>query len=91
MRKKQIDRQKIFPKTSQNFGEIYMRGDIYSRQKCPICFGRLVHDEKRDGCFCVEHPQIGATQFLSGLRKYLKISKIIQQRTNFCRGYGTNS
>jgi integrase len=56
-----------------------MKGDIYSRQKCPVCGGRLVHDEKRNGCFCLMHPRCGATrffvqnyfeayQFLSGLR-----------------------
>ncbi len=41
-----------------------MKGDIYSRQKCPICGGRLIHNEKRNGCFCLDHPECGATRFI---------------------------
>jgi len=38
-----------------------MIGDIYTRQKCFLCDGRLVHDPKRAGCYCLEHPQVCAT------------------------------
>jgi integrase len=33
-----------------------MRGRIYSDQKCPICGGRLIHDDRRRGLFCEKHP-----------------------------------
>jgi integrase len=38
-----------------------MRGNIYSRQKCFICGRNLTHDERRQGCFCKEHPEVSAT------------------------------
>lgn len=38
-----------------------MTGDIYSRQKCPVCGSRLVHDPKRGGLFCADHPDQRAT------------------------------
>ena len=38
-----------------------MRGNIFSRQKYFVCGGRLVHDERRGGCFCEDHPQVAAT------------------------------
>jgi hypothetical protein len=41
-----------------------MKGSIITRQKCFICNGQLVHDEKRHGCFCKEHPNVSATQFV---------------------------
>ncbi|MFK4765153.1 tyrosine-type recombinase/integrase [Desulfobaculum sp. SPO524] len=34
-----------------------MTGEIYSREKCPLCGGRLVHDPRRNGLFCQEHPK----------------------------------
>lgn len=43
---------------------VCMLGQIISRQKCPICGGALVHDEKRRGCYCKIHPQIAATRFI---------------------------
>jgi len=52
-----------------------MKGNIYTRKKCTICGGRLVHDEKRAGCFCESHPEIGAT---SGF--YLKFGQDINKR-----------
>lgn len=45
-------------------GGVCMKGSIISRQRCYICKGPLVHDEKRNGCFCKEHPQVAATQFV---------------------------
>jgi len=44
-------------------GRICMEGGIYSRQKCPICKKTLKHDERRKGCFCLDHKEIAATRF----------------------------
>jgi len=52
-----------------------MKGNIYSRQKCWICNGRLVHDERRQGCFCKQHPEVKASKGL-----YLKFGKDINKR-----------
>lgn len=41
-----------------------MLGTISTRQKCPVCNGRLVHDERRKGLFCKKHPQISANKFI---------------------------
>lgn len=51
-----------------------MKGYIGTRQKCPVCQGKLKHDEKRKGCFCAIHPDIGATSF------YVKFGKEIYRR-----------
>jgi len=51
-----------------------MKGYIGTRQKCPACNGTLAHDEKRKGCFCVNHPEIGATSF------YVKFGRDIYKR-----------
>jgi len=42
-------------------GEISMKGNIYTDQKCPVCDGKLVHNERKGGCFCKDHPKIAAT------------------------------
>lgn len=41
-----------------------MKGSIITRQRCFICNSQLIHDEKRHGCFCKEHPHVAATQFV---------------------------
>lgn len=41
-----------------------MDGNISTRQKCVICGGKLTHDQRRRGCFCKKHPEVGATRFL---------------------------
>jgi integrase len=51
-----------------------MKGYIGSRDKCITCGGRLVHDERRKGCFCLKHPQYGATRF------YVKFGRDIYRR-----------
>ncbi len=51
-----------------------MKGYIGTRQKCAICGVGLVHEEKRKGCFCSNHPNIGATSF------YVKFGKDIYRR-----------
>jgi hypothetical protein len=55
-------------------GGICMKGYIGSREKCIVCGGRLVHDERRKGCFCLEHPQCRATSF------YVKFGRDIYRR-----------
>lgn len=52
-----------------------MKGNIYTRQKCLVCGGRLVHDEKRQGCFCEAHPEVQAVKGF-----YLKFGKDINKR-----------
>ena len=51
-----------------------MTGYIGTREKCAICKGKLVHDEKRKGCFCLKHSKIGATSF------YVKFGRDIYRR-----------
>ena len=34
-----------------------MIGDIYARDRCPVCGGAFRHEPKRDGLFCPEHPE----------------------------------
>jgi len=42
-----------------------MKGNIYTRQKCWVCGGKLAHDERRGGCFCPNHPKVAANgQFI---------------------------
>ncbi len=38
-----------------------MRGRIYSDQRCQICGGNFVHDDRRRGLFCPDHPDQQAT------------------------------
>jgi len=58
-----------------------MKGDIYTRQKCPLCNGRLVHDEKRNGCYCLDHPQCGATKF------FVRFEKVFKNFHNYLESY----
>jgi integrase len=67
-------------------GKICMKGDIYSRQKCTLCDGRLVHNEKRDGCFCPVHPQCGATKFFVRFGKVFKNFSYYLEAYHFLQG-----
>lgn len=59
----------------QFIGDLCMKGNIYTRQKCKICKNRLVHNERRNGCFCEKHKNEQATgQF------YVKFGKEINKR-----------
>jgi hypothetical protein len=40
---------------------ICMRGRIYSDQNCPIYGGIFIHDDRRRGLFCKNHPDQQAT------------------------------
>ncbi|MCF8065240.1 MAG: hypothetical protein K9K65_12815 [Desulfarculaceae bacterium] len=37
-----------------------MKGSIYTSERCPLCGGKLRHDENRGGLFCADHPEIRA-------------------------------
>ena len=39
-----------------------MQGNVYTREKCIICCGSLIHNETKGGCFCQTHPQVAATK-----------------------------
>jgi len=45
---------------NQKWGDLCMKGDIYTRQKCSICGGKMVHNPKRCGLFCISHPKQAA-------------------------------
>lgn len=54
-----------------------MRGRIYTDQKCPVCGSSYVHEDRRRGLFCPNHPEQEATraftvQFGRKLRKRFK-------------------
>lgn len=42
-------------------GGLCMRGRIYTDQKCPICGGKFIHDDRRNGLYCERHPEQKAT------------------------------
>jgi integrase len=64
----------VYNATHKFGGDICMKGYIGTRQKCIICGGRLVHDERRKGCFCQEHKQCAANGF------YVKFGRDIYRR-----------
>lgn len=37
----------------QNMMEVCMKGDIYTCQKCPVCNSKMIHNERKNNCFCV--------------------------------------
>ncbi len=39
-----------------------MLGTIRTSQRCYICGGSLVYDQRRGGCFCLNHPEVRATK-----------------------------
>ena len=39
----------------ENWGNLCMKGSIYTDETCPVCGGTLHHDENRDGFFCNEN------------------------------------
>jgi len=72
-----------------NFREkgVCMKGNITTRERCFVCKSNLLHDERRNGCFCPEHPQVGATTFIVrfGSDIYRRF-KNYQQATQFLTG-----
>jgi len=63
-----------------------MKGNIYSRQKCWVCGATLAHDERRNGCFCPEHPQVAATRFYVRFEKVFKNFKSYPEAAQFLSG-----
>ncbi len=66
-----------------------MEGSISTRQVCSICKGPLIHDEKRKGCFCLNHPEIAATRFIvrfpGGIYLRFKSYKKASQKLTYLR------
>ena len=66
-----------------------MKGAIISRQRCFICNGPLVHDEKRRGCYCRKHPDVAATHFIvrfpGGIYQNQKSYESATQMLNYLR------
>lgn len=56
-----------------------MAGWIETRQKCFICGGPLLHDQRRRGCFCKDHPEVRADKFI------VRFGDIYRR----CRAYNT--
>ena len=54
-----------------------MIGNIYCRQKCSLCGRKMLHDEKRRGFFCSEHPEIRAHR-----QYYVKFGRDIRKGFN---------
>ena len=60
--------------TEPYLGGLCMKGYIGTREKCEICQGRLIHDERRKGCFCLDHPHHRARTY------YVKFGRDIYRR-----------
>ena len=45
-----------------------MQGGIYTREKCPICGGKI-NKRVRDGIVCPNHPEIRASKFITKFKK----------------------
>ena len=43
-------------------GEVFVKGNVYTDERCAICGAKLIHDERRAGCFCPDHPQVRASK-----------------------------
>ena len=63
-----------------------MKGDIYTRQKCPICGARMIHNEKRNGCFCKTHPRCAADRYFVRFETVFKNFNEYQQASQFLAG-----
>ena len=61
MFKAKVDKSLNSPIMIAKRGGLCMRGRIYSEEKCPICAGKFIYDERRRGLFCADHPNQSAT------------------------------
>lgn len=68
---------------------VCMLGTIRTEQRCPVCDGRMVYDERRHGCFCEHHPDVAATKrFYVQLGRHQKRFKTVylaERHLNFIR------
>lgn len=67
-----------------------MDGTIRTRQKCPVCETKFIHDEKKGGFFCPDHPDVKATgqfvvKFGRKINKQFKDYKVARQFLNGIR------
>lgn len=53
-----------------------MAGNVYTRQKCPVCGSSMKHDERKRGCFCPSH-NIPATTF------FVKFNGVFKNFTSY--------
>jgi integrase len=68
-------------------GGVCMKGNITTRDRCFVCGSNLLHSDKRNGCFCPEHPQVGATTFVVRFGEDIyRRFKNYQQATQFLTG-----
>ncbi len=51
-----------------------MSGNISTEEKCSVCKGKMLHDERRQGCYCLVHTKVAATR-LFRVRFGRKINK----------------
>jgi hypothetical protein len=52
-----------------------MKGNVYTTQKCWVCGGKLIHDERFNGCFCPNDPKVRANGNF-----YVKFGRDIRKR-----------
>ena len=63
-----------------------MKGGIYTSQRCPLCGGALIHDERRSGLFCEKHPEQRASSFRVKFGKVFKRFKDYESARRFLTG-----
>ena len=51
-----------------------MSGNISTEEKCSVCKGKMIHNERRKGCFCEIHTEIAASRLFQ-VRFGKKINK----------------
>lgn len=67
-------------------GGICVKGNIYTRQTCHICGGKLQHIERKGGCFCDRHPKVAATRFYVRFETVFKNFSSYQAAAQFLNG-----
>jgi len=58
-------------------GGVCIKGNIYTRQKCPVCGKKMEHNERKGGCFCCTHKKVSATRF------YVRFDKVFKNFTSY--------
>ena len=67
-------------------GGVCMKGNIYTRQKCPICKGKMTHSERKGGCFCEKHKKVSATRFIVQFNRVFKNFTSYAEASQFLNG-----
>lgn len=58
-------------------GEVCMKGNIITTERCMICDKVLKHDDRRHGLFCLDHPQYSAVKIY-----IVRFGRYIQKQFN---------